>query len=117
MNLSMLHGAQYVRLAPGAAEAIAPYLGSAPADIDELLLDLLDWPEEIRPVPRPARDGRLIAGDPVLLGASDAGILLARRSALDPSGSVLVTWTDVRDVQVLGVPRATPDTRVLCPPG
>ena len=106
MERSRLHGVQYVRLAPGAAERVAPYVGAAPEEIDELVLDLPIWPEEIRPSPRKSRDGRLIAGDPVLMDATDAGLVLAGRS--EASGHVLIRWEEVRDVQVLGGVAASP---------
>ena len=59
MDWSRLRGEQYVRLTVEAAEAIAPFLGVAPDQIEELALDLADWPEEIRPSPLRGRDGRL----------------------------------------------------------
>ena len=70
-----------------------------------LALDLADWPEEIRPSPLRGRDGRLIAGDPVLIGASSAGLLFAPdSSSRDP---VLVEWRQVRSARVLGREQAS----------
>ena len=101
MDSTRLHGVQYVRLAPGAAERIAPYLGATPGEIRELVLDLALWPEGIRPAPLKSRDGRLIAGDPLLLDAIDAGLLFARGS--DTSGDpVLVRWEDIASLHILG---------------
>jgi hypothetical protein len=101
--MSRLQGVQYVRLAPGAAQAVAPYAGAAPDQIEELVLDLRAWPEEIRPKPLPARNGLRVAGDPVLVDASDDGLFFAREAngqapAEEP---VLVRWGDVLDMQVL----------------
>jgi hypothetical protein len=101
--MSKLHGVQYVRLAPGAAQAVAPYAGAAPDQIEELVLDLKAWPEDIRPAPLPTRDGLHVAGDPVLVHASDDGLFFAREAnggspAEEP---VLVRWSDVLDMQVL----------------
>ena len=93
-----LEGVQYVRLAPGAAEAVAPYTKADPGEIEELVLDLVVWPEQIQPVPRRGRDGRLLAGDPVLLSASDAGLFFASR---DPVVPVLVPWGLVGSLHVL----------------
>jgi len=105
MDWSRLRGEQYVRLTVEAAEAIAPFLGVAPDQIEELALDLADWPEEIRPSPLRGRDGRLIAGDPVLIGASSAGLLFAPdSSSRDP---VLVEWRQVRSARVLGREQAS----------
>jgi hypothetical protein len=103
MDLNRLHGVQYVRLAPGAAERVAPYLGVAAQDVHELVLDLESWPAELRPKPVQARDGRLLAGDPVLLDANDVGLVLA--GSLPPSRDgppVVVTWDEAGEVQVLG---------------
>lgn len=97
MDLNTLRGIQYVRLAPDAATAIAPYLGLEPAGIDELVLDLPIWPAQIRPVPLRAQDGRLVAGDPVLLGANDRGLLFAAYPQ-----PVLVPWVEIRELEVLG---------------
>jgi hypothetical protein len=101
--MSRLQGIQYVRLAPGAAQAVAPYAGASPDQIEELVLDLRTWPEEIRPRPLPARDGLRVAGDPVLIDAGDDGLYFAReangRSAAEEP--VLVRWSDVLDMQVL----------------
>lgn len=101
MEWNRLRGIQYVRLALGAAERVAPYLGATPGEIDELVIDLPVWPEEIRPSPRKGWDGRLIAGDPLLLDATDEGLLFAGNSA----AGVLVRWDQVRDVQVIGLAR------------
>lgn len=100
MDLNTLRGIQYVRLAPNAAAAVAPYLGLDPAEIDELVLDILIWPAQVRPVPLRARDGRLVAGDPVLLGADDRGLVFAAHP--DP---VVVPWQEIRHLEVLGVIR------------
>jgi hypothetical protein len=102
--MSRLEGAQYVRLAPGAAQAIAPYAGADPDQIEELVLDLRQWPEEIRPLPLKTRDGLRVAGDPILIGASDDGLLFARSSGARPAREegVFVRWGDVLDMQVLG---------------
>src|SRR5438270_13042201 len=102
MDLNRLHGAHYVRLAPGAACAVAPYIGADPGEIEELLLDLAHWPVEIKPPPLRALDGRLIAGDPVLAHADDRGLWFLAGSTIDPRRAVPVPWSDVRDVQVLG---------------
>jgi hypothetical protein len=97
MDLSRLYGVQYVRMAPGAAEAVAPYLGVPADEVRELVVDVAVWPEAVRPAPLRAQDGRLIAGDPFLLGANNEGLVLAGRD-----GGVLLRWTEIRDVQVLG---------------
>lgn len=102
MQWSTLRGAQYVRLAAGAGERVARYLGVAPEEIEELLLDLESWPEAIHPQPRKGRDGRLIAGDPVLLDACDAGLLLGNGPGPLARAAVLVPWEAVQSVQVLG---------------
>jgi hypothetical protein len=100
--MSRLKGVQYVRLAPGAAQAVAPYAGAAPDQIEELVLDLRVWPEEIRPVPKRARDGRRVAGDPILVGAGEDGLLFARGGGRSPDQTtVLVRWSEVLDMQVL----------------
>ena len=105
MAWTRLRGLQYVRLAPGAAERVAPYLGVAPDRIVELVLDVPTWPDAICPAPRMSRDGRLIAGDPLLVDAIEAGLLFAGAAdstdapASDP---VLVPWNEISDVQVLG---------------
>jgi hypothetical protein len=98
-----LEGEHYVRLAPGAAEAIARYLHAAPCDIEELLLLLSTWPEEIQPRPLRARDGRLVAGDPVLLDATDDGLVFAAGSDPSPPAgqNVTVRWATVRSVEIL----------------
>jgi hypothetical protein len=103
MNLSGLYGMQYVRVAPDAAEDLAGFLGVAAAWIDELVIDLVAWPDEVRPAPRTARDGRLIPGDPLLLGATDLGLLFARR-APEHGPPVLVDWETVRYLDVVGRP-------------
>jgi hypothetical protein len=69
------------------------------------VVDLSIWPAKIRPAPRKAWDGRLIAGDPMLLDATDDGLLFASGSG--SAGEVLVPWREVRDVQVLGRVRAS----------
>jgi hypothetical protein len=102
MDPNRLYGVQYVRLAPGAAERVAPYLGVAPMDVHELVLNLAVWPEEIRPRPIRARDGRLLAGDPVLIDANERGLVLAGSAASErDSESVLVLWGDAGEVDVL----------------
>jgi hypothetical protein len=103
MDPTRLYGVQYVRLAPGAAERVAPYLGVAPKDVLELVVNLDVWPEGIRPRPIRARDGRLLAGDPVLIDANERGLVMAG----DPASgrehkSVLVSWGDAGEVGVLG---------------
>ncbi len=99
MDRIYLEGTQYVRLANGAAEALAPYLGAKPSLIGELVLELTVWPRAIRPTPRRARDGRLIAGDPVLLDVDDSGLLLSGDTSA--TGAVLVPWDAVRVLDVL----------------
>jgi hypothetical protein len=102
MDPHRLYGVQYVRLAPGAAERVAPYLGVAPKDVHELVLNLEVWPERIRPRPVRARDGRLLAGDPVLIDANERGLVLAGSAASESDGeSVLVSWRDAGEVGVL----------------
>jgi hypothetical protein len=93
-----LEGPQYVQLAPGAARAVAPYLELDPAEIGELVLDVDNWPEQIRPPLRIARDGRRIAGDPVLVGAEPLGLLLASGNG---AGPVLIPWHRVRVLEAL----------------
>ena len=102
MDPTRLYGVHYVRLAPGAAERIAPYLGVAPAEVHELVLDMDVWPEGIRPRPVRARDGRLLAGDPVLLDADERGLVLASSAVHDRDAApVLVPWGDAGEVGVL----------------
>jgi hypothetical protein len=98
-----LEGEQYVRLGPGAAEAIARYLHTAPGNIEELLLLLSTWPAEIQPRPLRARDGRLVPGDPVLLDATDDGLVFAAESGSSPpmGQNVVVQWATVRRVEIL----------------
>lgn len=100
MDLGRLSGPQYVRLAPGAAESVAPYVGIPAAEIEEFVLDLESWPESIRPVPLRALDGRLIAGDPLLLAASPQGLVFAGREA-GGDERVVIRWDDVRELRVL----------------
>lgn len=103
MDPTRLYGVQYIRLAPGAAERVAPYLGVSPQEVHELVLDLDVWPEEIRPRPIRARDGRLLAGDPVLIDANECGLVLAGSATSGgEQGAVLVPWGDAGDVDVLG---------------
>lgn len=103
MDPTRLYGLQYVRLAPGAAERVAPYLGVAPKDVHELVLNLDVWPEEIRPQPVRARDGRLLAGDPVLIDANERGLILAGTAVSGrESESVFVPWGDAGEVGILG---------------
>jgi hypothetical protein len=99
MDSSRLRGEQYVRLAAGAAEAIAPFLGVTADQIEELALDLLEWPLEVRPSPVRGHDGRLIAGDPILVAASATGLFFA--SADGAVSPVLVEWRRVRSARVL----------------
>jgi hypothetical protein len=87
-------------LAPGAAEAVAPYLGLPAQSICELVLELSPWPDGVRPAPRPGRDGWLIAGDPVLLDATADGLVLARGDGT-PGCGVLVGWDRVRHLEAL----------------
>lgn len=102
MDSTRLYGVQYVRLAPGAAERVAPYLGVAPGEVHELVLDMDVWPEGIRPRPIRARDGRLLAGDPVLIDADERGLVLAGSAANDRDvAPVLVPWDDAGEVGVL----------------
>jgi hypothetical protein len=102
MEPMRLYGVQYVRLAPGAAERIAPYLGVAAGEVHELVMDLDEWPDEVRPQPIRARDGRLLAGDPVLLDATDDGLVLAGSPSGRPDGAaVLVPWDRAGTVHVL----------------
>jgi hypothetical protein len=103
MDPTRLYGVQYVRLAPGAAERVAPYLGVAPRDVHELVVNLDVWPEGIRPRPMRARDGRLLAGDPVLIDANERGLVLAGSVANGRENeSVLVPWGDAGEVGILG---------------
>ena len=101
--MRQLEGPQYVQLAPGAAQAIAPYLDLDPGMIGELVLDVDQWPDQIHPSPRLARDGRLIAGDPVLVGAEPLGLLIAAgpRPGGDDGGPVLIAWHRVRVLEAL----------------
>jgi hypothetical protein len=102
MDPTRLYGVQYVRLAPGAAERVAPYLGVAPKDVHELVLNLDVWPVEIRPQPIRARDGRLLAGDPVLIDANERGLVLAGSVTSErDSEAVLVLWGEAGEVSVL----------------
>jgi hypothetical protein len=102
MDPTRLYGVQYVRLAPGAAERVAPYLGVAPKDVHELVLNLDVWPEGIRPQPIRARDGRLLAGDPVLIDANERGLVLAGSVTSErDSEAVLVLWGEAGEVSVL----------------
>lgn len=111
MDGSKLHGPQYVRVGANVAERIAPRLGISPLAICELVIDLVNWPEEIQPLPMKGWNGILIAGDPVLLDATERGLIF-------PSGSpnlidmhertVLVPWEQVRNFQVLGREAAMP---------
>jgi hypothetical protein len=107
MDWNRLQGLHYVRLAPGTAERVAPYLGVAAGEIDELVLDLPLWPREVRPIPRKGWNGQLIAGDPLLLDATDAGLVLA--GAGGEEAGVLVPWEDVRTVQAVGGPAKRAD--------
>lgn len=98
MNWSNLYGEQYVRLAPGAADRVAPYIAMSPEDVGELVIDLTCWPANVRTTPVRGRNGLLIAGDPLLLDASDRGLLFAAEA----EHGVWVAWNDVRSVRVLG---------------
>jgi hypothetical protein len=98
MELLRLQGEQYVRLTPEAARAVAPYVGAAPAEIEELLVEVEAWPEAIRPHPRRGRDGKLIAGDPLLLDANEDGLIFASAST---KNGVLIPWKAVAAMQVL----------------
>lgn len=97
MDLSRLEGIQYVRMAAGVAGMLAPYLDVAVEEHDELVIALDLWPEAIRPAPLRARDGRLIVGDPVLLGVGDDGLLFDTPDGL----GALVPWGAVLELQVL----------------
>jgi hypothetical protein len=104
MDRSRLRGIHYVRLAPGAAKSVAAYLNISPDDISELVVDVDVWPEDIRPMPIKTRDGRLVAGDPVLLEVNDAGLVLAGQLHPHISGSdsaVLVPWGEVRGIDIV----------------
>lgn len=92
-----LRGEQYVRLAPGVAESVGPRLGLRPDGIRELALDLAHWPEEVATPSRRGHDGRLIAGDPLLVAVSPAGLHFAARQ----NQTVLVRWQEVRSVRAL----------------
>jgi hypothetical protein len=100
MDLSRLYGLQYVRIAPDVAETLSQYLGVPVHEGEELAVTLEVWPREIRPAPLRARDGRLIAGDPVLLGANDRGLVF---DSIDGHTTV-VPWSDIVELQVLGRP-------------
>src|SRR4051812_35420798 len=102
--MELLDGVRYVRLAPGAAEAVAPYLDMTPDEGGELVLGLERWPEEIRPVPLRALDGRLLEGDPYLLDAGKEGLVLAGA----PVGrlAVLVRWNQVIELRVIAARRS-----------
>lgn len=92
-----------MQLAPGVAEVLAPRLGTTPDTIQELALDLTAWPDDVSTVSRRGRDGRLIAGDPLLVAVSQEGLYFATwRNCV-----VLVRWTQVRGVRVLGSIRRT----------
>lgn len=99
MDGERLFGEQYVRLAPGAAERIAPYLGTESEALYEVVLDLIVWPEEVHPLPRRGRNGLLIAGDPILLDANEEGVVLA--GELGRHEPILVRWTNVREIRPL----------------
>src|SRR5689334_6280188 len=105
MDWGRLRGEQYVRLTAAAAAAIAPFVGIPADQIEELALDLADWPEDIRPSPLKGRDGRLIAGDPMLVDVSDAGLFFAPEKASRPP--ILVKWRFVNNVRVLGREQAS----------
>lgn len=92
-----LRGEQYVQLAPGVADILALHLGMSPESIRELALDLTCWPDDVVAVPRRGRDGRLIAGDPLLVAISQEGLYLAAWR----NRAILVRWTQVRGVRVL----------------
>jgi hypothetical protein len=95
--MSGLGRVQYVRISPDAITSLAALLGVKIDGQDELVVTLDSWPDTIRPVPRRARDGRLIAGDPVVLDAARDGL------AFEGAGHtrVLVRWRDVRDLQIM----------------
>lgn len=105
MTLQAREGEHYVRLAPGAAGEVAPYLG-VPADtIDELALALDCWPDEIASPPRRARDGRLLEGEPTVIGACGGGLLFAcsdRTGHAARGDGVLVGWDRVVSLRVVG---------------
>src|SRR5947209_16564685 len=98
MDLSRLYGVQYVRMARGAADTLVPYLDVPLHEGDELAVTLDVWPQSIRAEPQRAQDGRLIAGDPVLLRASDEGLVFDSGDGHE----ALVLWAEVKDIQVLG---------------
>jgi hypothetical protein len=56
----------------------------------------------IRPQPIRARDGRLLAGDPVLIDANERGLVLAGSVTSErDSEAVLVLWGEAGEVSVL----------------
>lgn len=109
MNLDRLQGPQYVRLVLGVAERIAPFVGVPAAEIGELWVDLEEWPDEIQPAPLRGLNGKLIAGDPVLLDATAAGLLFHAGRGAAGDGMVLVRWAAVESMDVLPASSATED--------
>ena|SRR5438105_15686171 len=98
MSGNALRGEQYVRLAAEATRAIGPYLHVPGDEIEELIVELEPWPVDVQPPPRPGRNGLLVAGDPLLLDANDAGLVFAARL---PDQKILVPWTHVKSVHIL----------------
>jgi hypothetical protein len=97
MDMSRLYGMHYARVAFDATSSLSVHLGTTLGVRDELAITIDDWPAAIQPAPLRALDGRLIAGDPRVIGASDVGILFAGIGG-EP---ILVAWTEVRDLRVV----------------
>jgi hypothetical protein len=97
MDMSRLYGMHYARLAADAAASLSAHLGTTLGARDELAITLDVWPAAIQPEPLRALDGRLIAGDPLVLGATDVGILFEGLG----EEAVLVPWADVRDLRIV----------------
>jgi hypothetical protein len=95
MDMSRLYGVQYVRVASEAIEPLSRHLGVAITARDELVVTIDRWPAAVRPAPLRALDGRLIAGDPLLLALDPDGLTFAGVDG-DP---VRVPWEDVHDLQ------------------
>jgi hypothetical protein len=98
MDLSRLNGVQYVRVAPQAIDALARHFEMEMTERDELVVLLDDWPHTIQPTPLRAKDGRLIAGDPIVLDVTTDGLVFDGKE----SARVLVRWADIREIHVLG---------------
>jgi hypothetical protein len=100
MDSSRLYGVQYARVAPDAIAPLTSYLGVHLGERDELIVTVEVWPESIRPAPLRARDGRLIAGDPLVIDATPRGLVFHGADGQ----SVLVVWADIRELQALRMP-------------